>query len=261
MNKARVWAVMLRHLYYFKHSWERWTDAFYWPAVDILLWGLTSVYIREIANSVPNLVLVILTGLVFWQVVWRSQYEITVNLLEEMWNQNMVNLFSTPLKISEWMMGLAVVGVAKMVLTAGFAFFLVFALYKVNVFQVGWLFLPMMMMLLMSGWYIGFFVAGLLIRWGKNIQTMAWAGVYLLAPFSAIYYPVSSLPEWAQKVASFIPTSYLFEGMRSMLLTGTVDQSGLLKSAGLIFGYLILSIGFFFMMFNQSKKQGLASLE
>ena len=148
-----------------------------------------------------------------------------------------------------------------MLMTSGFAFLLVWLLYKVNVFEVGWLFLPMMMLLLMSGWYIGFIVAGFIVRWGKRIQTMAWSGVYLLAPFSAIYYPVSSLPEWAQSIARWVPMSYIFEGMRSMITTGTVDQAGLVKALGLIVGYSILAVAFFFMMFNQSRKHGLASLE
>ena len=260
MNWARAESVVWRHIYNFKHSLDRVFDMFYWPVMDLLIWGLTSVYIRETA-SFPDLVKILLTGMVFWQVVWRSQYEITTNLLEEIWAHNMVNLFATPLTISEWMMGVILLGLTKMIFTIVFVFSLVFLMYGVEVLQIGWLLLPFLTLLLISGWYIGFIVSGFIVRFGNRIQTLAWSGVYLLAPFSAIYYPVETLPMWAQKIASWIPASYVFEGMRSVLATGTMDQANLIKSGILTGVYLLLSIRFFFFMFNNSRKQGLSSLE
>jgi ABC-2 type transport system permease protein len=258
---ARVKAVVWRHLYNFKHSWDRLSDAFYWPAMDIFIWGLTSMYIREATVEIPNIVMLLMTGLVFWMIVWRGQYEITVNLLEEMWNSNLVNLFTTPLTVYEWMAGVVVLGVMKMVIIISFAGMLVYLLYAVNVFKFGWLILPFMALLLMFGWSVGFIVAGLIVRFGMRIQTLAWTGIYILAPFSAIYYPVSSLPAWAQTIARWTPTSYVFEGMRSVIFTGTMDQAGLIKSVGLTIVFFLSSIGFFLLMFNQSRKTGLARLE
>jgi len=258
---ARVKAVIWRHLYNFKHSWDRLSDAFYWPAMDIFIWGLTSMYIREATVEIPNIVMLLMTGLVFWMIVWRGQYEITVNLLEEMWNSNLVNLFTTPLTVYEWMTGVVMLGIAKMIITISFAGILVYLLYAVNVFKFGWLILPFMALLLMFGWSVGFIVAGLIVRFGMRIQTLAWTGIYILAPFSAIYYPVASLPGWAQTIARWTPTSYVFEGMRSVIFTGTMDQVGLIKSVGLTIVFFLSAIGFFLLMFNQSRKSGLARLE
>jgi ABC-2 type transport system permease protein len=261
MSWARVKAVIWRHIYNFKHSWDRLTDAFYWPAVDILLWGLTSVYIQQTTVNIPKIVVLLLSGLVLWMMVWRAQYEITVNLLEEMWSHNLVNLFATPLTIYEWMLAVVLLGVAKLTVTLGFASGLVYWLYAVNIFKLGWLLLPFAGLLLLFGWAVGFVVAGLIIRLGTRIQTLAWAGIYLAAPFSAIYYPVSSLPDWAQKVAAWLPTSYIFEGMRGVLFKGYIDQANLVKSAALDGLYFGLSLVFFLWMFKQSKKAGLTSLE
>lgn len=261
MNKARVGAVVWRHLYNFKHSWDRLSDAFYWPAVDIFIWGLMSVYIRQATVNIPNIVLLLMSGLVFWMVVWRGQYEITVNLLEEMWNANLVNLFTTPLTVYEWMVGVVILGFFKMIMSVGFAALLIFSFYAVNLFNFGWLLLPFFVLLLMFGWTIGFVVAGLIVRFGMRIQTLAWTGLYVLAPFSAIYYPVSSLPAWAQKVSVWVPTSYVFEGMREAIFSGRLDQELLVKSAGLNGLYFGLSLWFFVRMFNISRKKGLARLE
>src|SRR3989344_8668639 len=97
MKYQRINAIILRHLYNFKHSLDRLSDSFYWPAMDLILWGLTSIYIRNSSSNVPFIVLAIITGLIFWQSVWRSQYEITVNFITEIWDRNLVNIFASPI--------------------------------------------------------------------------------------------------------------------------------------------------------------------
>jgi ABC-2 type transport system permease protein len=261
MSTARIWAMILRHLYNFKHSWDRLTDMFYWPAMDIILWGLTSAYIMREGTEVPNLIVVLLSALVFWLVVWRSQYEITVNLLEDLWSENLMNLFASPLKLSEWIGAALLLGLFKMLLSVGFAVGLVLLLYGVNILATGWPAVLFMMVLLACGWFVGLFVAGILVRFGSRLQTMAWAGVYLLAPFSAIYYPVNQLPEWAQRVASWVPMSYVFEGMRSLLFEGVMRWDWLVRAGGLTGIYIVLAAGFLGIMFRKRMEAGLSTLD
>lgn len=261
MNWRRVWGVVLRHLYNFRHSWDRVTDMFYWPAMDILLWGLTSAWIVQATDAPADVVLVLLTALVYWQVVWRSQYEITVNLLEELWSENLVNLFGSPLSIYEWMTASMILGIVKMILTIIFALVLVWLLYGVSILAIGLMAVPFIVVLLASGWWIGFIIAGIIVRHGTRIQTLAWSGVYLLAPFSAIYYPVAVLPEWAQKIAAIIPMSYVFEGMRQALYQGTFNARYLAISTGLTVIYIVMAGGFFVGQFKKRQERGLASLD
>lgn len=238
------------------------TDSFYWPAIDILLWGLTSVYIQESGVAVPHIVLIILSGLVLWMVVWRSQYEITVNLLEEIWNNNIVNLFASPLTIFEWITAVIILGIMKITVSLIFSGALIWGLYQVNVFGgLGWWLLPFLSLLIIFGWAVGFFVAGLIMRFGLRIEAFAWTIVALVIPFSAVYYPLSALPVWAQKIAAWLPTSYIFEGMRTVLFGGAIDSANLIKSAMLTLVYLLGSIGFLLIMFKQAKISGLAKLE
>lgn len=261
MNWHAVNAIVFRHLYNFKHSWDRLSDAFYWPAMDIFLWGLTSVYITKQGDSIPGIISILLSGLILWQVVWRSQYEITVNLLEEMWNQNLANLFASPLRVREWLAGVFILGFLKMIMSLSFAVILAYVAYKANIFQLGFYLIPFMANLLITGWAIGLIVAGLIVLYGMRIQTLAWTGIYMLAPFSAVYYPIDTLPNWAQKVASFIPTSYIFEGMRKVITEGYLPQEMLLKSFLLNSALLLLGLIFFNFMFTKSKEKGLARLE
>ena len=146
----------------------------------------------------PQLALIVLTGVVFWQVVWRANYEISVNLLEEFWNQNLVNLFATPLTVWEWSVGLVVLGLLKNLLTLLVGAGAVWLLYRLNIFAVGWLILPFLFSLLISGWFMGFAASGVIIYYGRRLQSVAWMAGFALAPFSAVYYPVDVLPGWAQ---------------------------------------------------------------
>ena len=261
MKWHRVMAVIVRHLYNFKHSGDKITDAFYWPAMDILLWGLTSKYMIEQGGRLPNVAVILLTGLIYWQIVWRSQYEITTNLLEELWSRNLVNFFATPLRLKEWITGVIGLGMLKMSVTLGFASGLAYILYRVNVYATGWWFIPFLASLIMTGWWVGFLVSGLIIRFGTKIQTIAWAGVYVLAPFSGIFYPVSILPGWARNVSVFLPTSYVFEGMRAVLVGGEWRMKELMISFGLNGVYLAIAIAVFLYMFEKRKEKGLAQLE
>lgn len=261
MNWNLVWAIVMRHMYNFRHSLDRVSDTFYWPAMDLLLWGFTSVFISRNSAAIPGIVLAILSGIILWMMVWRSQFEITVNLLEEMWSQNMVNLFATPLRVREWIMAVFILGLIKMVFSVGFAILLAFIVYKINIFSLGFYLIPFMVSLVLTGWSVGLFVASFIIYYGTRIQTIAWSGAALLSPFSGVFYPISVLPYWAQNLSMWLPTSYIFQGMREVVLKGTMSRDLLLMSFVINSIWFIIGLSFFVFMFDKSKKKGLARLE
>ena|SRR3989304_2073803 len=260
INLKIVFAIMVSYFYYWKHSLDRIGDSFYWPVVNLLLWGLTSVYIKQASKDIPQIILIVLSGVVFWLIIWRASHEITINLLEEFWNRNLINLFASPVRISEWIIANILLSIFKTFLTITFAGVLAYLLYAFNIFSYGFLLIPFIASLFITGWFIGFFIAGIIIRLGPNYQTFAWVGPMLISPFAALYYPVSTLPDWAQIIAKFIPASYVFEGMREILFTGSVSYDKLLISFVLNIIYFILSLWFFVFMFNQSRKLGLGRL-
>jgi ABC-2 type transport system permease protein len=260
MTFSPIKGVFLRYYYNVLKGPHQLTDLFYWPLVDILLWGLTSVWIQS-QHHVANLPLVLMTGLIFWQIAWRGSVDISVSLLQEFWHRNLVNLFSTPLRILDWSLGVILLCLCKLVVALAFGSFMVYILYALNVFTVGWAFLPFAALLLMFGWSLGFFASGVIIYWGHQVEMFAWMIAFIFAPFSAVFYPVSVLPFWAQKIAWLFPTTYVFEGMRSILTSGSFPVSFFFYSLGLNIFYLFLSISFFKWMFKKSLIKGLSRLE
>jgi ABC-2 type transport system permease protein len=115
--------------------------------------------------------------------------------------------------------------------------------------------------LLISGWFMGFVGAGVIIYYGSKVQSIAWIAGFALAPFSAVYYPVDVLPGWARAVASALPMTYILEGMRKVLRGGPMPLEDRLVSFALDFLYLGLAITFFAWMFERSREKGLGRLD
>lgn len=260
MKLHRIYAIILRFMYLFRHSLDRLSDAFYWPTLDLLLWGITSSYFRSYLPQTSQIVLIILGGILLWIIVWRGQYEITVGILEDLWNRNLVNIFVSPLKFSEWVVSLVTLGIIKAIISFSFGILVAFVLYKIKIFSYGLYLIPLSLLLIMTGWWMGFFIAGLILRYGTKIQTLAWTAPWIISPFSAIYYPVSSLPEWAQTVALLIPTSYVFEGAREVIEKGTLDPNKLYISLLLNSIYIVLSLIFLKKSFNKVLEIGLVKV-
>lgn len=263
MSWTRIWAIVLRHLYLFPKSFDRLTDMLYWPIMDIVLWGFTTRWLQQQGGGggVQNIALVVLTALVFWQVVWRTNYEVSVNLLEELWSANLVNMFATPLKPIEWVFALMTIGFLKMFVSVVVGVGAVWLLYSLNIFSIGWVMIPYIALLMFSGWFMGFLGASLIMLGGTRVQTIAWTMGFLFAPFSAVYYPLTVLPHWAQVVAHALPTTYVFEGMRRILLNGVFSWEYMLKSLVLSLIYLIVAICFFLWACEKSREKGYVRLQ
>lgn len=257
MKLHKIYGIILRYLYLFKHSFDRIGDAFYWPTIDLLVWGLASTYFKNYNPEASQIVVIIVSGILFWIIVWQSQYQISVNLLEELWTKNLLNIFAAPVKFSEWIASLLIMGVIKAIISFSFASLLAYILYHLEIFTYGFYLLPFALILIMTGWWVGFFVSGLILRFGKKIQILGWAFVSVLYPFSAVFYPVSTLPDWAQKISSIIPITYVFEGARSIIEHGTLNVNIIYTGIALNVIYIILSLLFLRSSFKSVLKKGL----
>ncbi|MBI3952382.1 MAG: ABC transporter permease [Candidatus Doudnabacteria bacterium] len=259
MTFSRIYALLLRYGYLLTKNPDRAVDTFYWPTIDLLVWGLTGLYVEKLANNF-QVVQIIISGIVFWYIIFRAQGEISVNLLEEFWSHNLVNIFVSPISFWEWITAVLLNGVIKALLGLVFTAILAFALYHVSVISYGLYLIPFVFLLLISGWFIGFFIAGMILRYGTKIQFLAWTLVSVIAPFSAVYYPVSVLPDWAQKISAIIPTSYVFEGLREIINTGHFDLVKFMISLLLSLIYLALSLIYIKNSFRKALERGLINI-
>ncbi len=260
INLNRVKAMIYRYTINLRHNFDRLSDMFYWPAMDLFIWGLTGIYFTHLSPDSAQSADVIITGVILWIVIWRAQYEITTNLLSEMWDTNLVNIFMSPLRLSEWICAVMIYGFGKMILSLSFSAILAFIIFSYSLLDFGFYLIPIVISLVLTGWAGGFLVAAFIIRYGTKIQTAAWMGVAIIAPFTALYYPLSTLPEWAQKIALLVPSSYILENTRQYLFYGTMSWQYFAISFALNIIYLVSSLWLFSHMFKKTKKKGLGNL-
>ncbi len=246
----------MRHLFEWRRNFDRVVDSFWWASIDLVFWGLTSSYLKQNNPGIPNIVSLFLGGIILWVIVQNSQRDINMPLLNDAWNRNLINLFTTPIRLREFITGTIILGIIKLSMTGILMTLLALILYQFNIFTFGWYLIPAVINLILVGWWVGFIIAGLILRYGYRVESFAWALVFVIYPFSAIFYPVEVLPVWAQNIAHLLPTSYIFENMREILFTGQFSYSNLLVSFILNIFYMAISIIFLKSMFKEALKYG-----
>lgn len=256
----RAWAIVLRHTRHMVNSFARISDIFYWPLVDIVLWGYSGIWVGEGQSQVSSVALVLLTASVLWQLVVKVNYGISVNLLEEVWSHNVSNLFCTPLQLSEWILGAVILALGIMSCTALFLLAVVYWFYSFNILSIGWVLAPICISLVLSGIVIGFFASALLIYWGYQVDALVFMIGWAFAPLSGVYYPIDVLPAWVRTIASVLPMPYVFDALRQVIATGSTATRPLMISFALNGVYLLITLLFFKYMFEKSRERGLARL-
>ena len=113
MKFHRVYALIARHLYLYRRSLPRIMEIFYWPFLDLVIWGFITLYLAKYQKEVPGFVAFFLGALILWDMLFRSQQGITISFLEELWARNLMNLFASPLKPSEFLAATMVMSILK----------------------------------------------------------------------------------------------------------------------------------------------------
>jgi ABC-2 type transport system permease protein len=130
--------------------------------------------------------------------------------------------------------------------------------YSFNIFLIGVSLIPFVVNLVALGWAIGIFTTSLILRFGQQAEILAWGIAILFQPVSAVFYPVSVLPPFLRVAARYVPSSYVFEGMREVVANGgRVPVGKLLWATGLNAAYLAAACLVFFAMFRAVKRKGL----
>ncbi len=256
MKFHRINALLIRHLYLYKRSMPRIMDLVYWPVMELLLWGFLSAYIERMNIAGFNAVTVLLGAIIFWDLLSQSQRAVSISFLEEVWEKNFLNIFVTPLKLSEFLTATFLLAVVRIAAVAVILAGLAFLFYNFNLFTFGFALIPFMINLLLFGTAIGIFTISIILRFGTSAQILAFGFILLIQPFSAVFYPVSVLPNFLQPVSYLFPSTYVFEGMRAVIAQGSIPTNLLLGAFVSNAVYLSLSLWFFFRMFAHVKKAG-----
>jgi ABC-2 type transport system permease protein len=214
----RVGAMVRRYWYLLRSSWPRILDLIYWPTVQMLMWGFLQLYVSQSGGLFARAAGVFIGAVLLWDILFRGQLGFSISFLEEMYSHNLANIMISPLRSVEFISALMIMSVVRLAIGMIPVSLLAIAFFGFNIWSLGLALAAFFANLLLTSWAIGVFVSGLLLRNGLGAESMAWTIMFLFLPLTCVYYPVTVLPHWLQYVAWALPPTYVFEGMRALLI-------------------------------------------
>ena len=253
----RVAALLLRHLYVLRRSWPRLLELAYWPTIQMLLWGFITTFFLEHSTWVAQAAAVLISAVLLWDVLFRSNLGVALSFIEEIWSRNLGQLFVSPLRPCELVSSLLIMSFIRTTISVTPAAFLALPFFDVWVFQLGPPLIAFFANLLIMGWSVGLIVSAMVLRYGLGAESLCWLGIFLVGPISGIYYPIATLPGWLRPVAWALPSAHVFEGMRGVLFEQVFRVDLFAAAVALNLVYLALSWAFFLFMFHTAREKGL----
>ncbi len=164
MSLTRVLAVYVRQLFLLKSNPTRLATVFLWMVINIVQWGFITKYIGTLGEATFGFVTVILGAILLWEFMSRIQQGILMAFLEDIWTQNFINFFASPLKISEYLCGLVMTSISTGL--AGFLAVVTIAgvVFGYNILRIGVMLVPFILIPLIFGIAMGVFVSAIIFR-------------------------------------------------------------------------------------------------
>jgi ABC-2 type transport system permease protein len=252
----RVGAMVLRYLYLLRSSWSRVLDLMYWPAVQLLVWGFLQLYITQNSGFFARAAGMFIGAVLLWDILFRGQLGFSVSFLEEMWSRNLANLMISPLRPIEFVAALMVMSIVRLAIGMVPVTILAIWFFDFNLYALGFALAAFFLNLILTSWSVGIVVSGVVMRNGLGAETLAWTVMFILMPLTCVYYPVSVLPVWLQGVAWALPPTYVFEGMRALVLEQTFRADLMLAAFALNLVYFAIATMVFLGLLRSARKIG-----
>jgi ABC-2 type transport system permease protein len=255
MSLRRIYAIVLRQFYLTRDNATRTLQIFLWPFLDIVLWGFISKYLENVAGG--EFIAILLGAIILWDFLSRVMTGITMTFFEDVWSRNFLNMFASPLSISEYVAGMVVstigtstIGFIGMLLAAG-------AFFGFSITAYGLMALPFLLILFLGGVALGIFGVALVLRYGPSAEWFIWPLPAIVAPFVGVFYPIETLPEWMQLIGKVLAPTYVFEGVRAIVAGESFPTSSLIIGTALGFASIALAYAFFVAVYRRAIRTGL----
>jgi len=252
----RIGAIGLRHWYLISRSPPRIIDLCYWPILQMVVWGFIQKFLMTESSFFAQAAGLLIAAVLLWDLLFRSQISFSLSFFEEVYSRNLGHLLATPLRIHEYVLSLMAVSATRTLIGIIPATLLAIWFFGFSIYSLGLVLVGFYVSLIMFGWSVGLVVSGLVLRCGLGAEGLAWALLFGLLPFCGVYYPVTMLPPSLQFVSALLPASYIFEGMRAVILDGEVQIDLLLTAGALNIIWIGLGMAAFLAFFRTARERG-----
>jgi ABC-2 type transport system permease protein len=252
----RVAAMVRRYWYLLRSSWPRVLDLIYWPTVQMLMWGFLQLYVSQNGGLFARASGVFIGAVLLWDILFRGQLGFSISFLEEMYAHNLANLMMSPLRPVEFIAALMIMSIVRLLIGMIPVTLLAILFFGFNLWSLGFALAAFFANLMLTSWSIGIFVAGLLLRNGLGAESLAWTIMFLFLPLTCVYYPVTVLPDFLQYVAWALPPTYVFEGMRALLIDHVFRADLMVQALAINAALLLASFAAFLALLRSARRHG-----
>jgi ABC-2 type transport system permease protein len=256
ISPRRIWAMLLRYIYLMRSSWPRLAELIYWPLVQMLMWGFLQTYLNGQSGLMARAGGTLIGAVLLWDVLVRGQLGFSVSFLEEMWARNMANILISPLRPGEFLVSLMAMSLIRLILGMVPVTLLAILFFGFNLWSLGIGLAAFFANLLLTGWALGTVVSGLILRNGMGAEGLAWTLMFLIMPISAVFYPVAILPGFLQPVAWALPPTYVFEGMRALLIDHVFRTDLMIEALAINAGLMAVACVAFLRLLDSARQIG-----
>ena len=256
LSISRIGAMVLRHWYLLRSSWPRLIELIYWPTVQMVTWGFVQIYVSQHSSFFATAAGTFVGGMLLWDVLVRGQQGFAFAFLEELWARNLGNILMSPLRPSEFILSLMIVSLIRLAVGMIPVTLLAIPMFGFNLWGLGGVLAIFFANLIFTAWSVGILVAGLLLRQGVGAENLAWSIMFLFVPISCVYYPVATLPAALQPIAWMLPPTYVFEGMRAVVIEHQIRVDLMVEALAINGLYLAGALAAFFRLLASARRHG-----
>lgn len=257
MNLRRTYAIICRYFSLLRSSPDRLIGLYIWMLIDMVLWGFLSTYLGTLVSPGFNAISAFLGAVLLVNFFSRVMLNINMVFFEDMWARNFLNLFASPLRISEYLLGLICCGI----ITSTFGLLIAFGasslLFGFSPLTYGLAIIPFLAILFLFGIALGILGCAIVLARGPSSEWFIWPIPAIISPFVGVYYPISTLPDWMQAVSTILPPRYVFEGLRGVLHQQSMNIADLSLGICLAIGYILLASAVFLRVYRKAMRTGL----
>jgi len=210
--------------------------------------------------NVEELTLFLLIGSLLWGFLNLLLKEMSYSIIWERWEGTIEYTFMAPVSRLTHLIGTSIAaliyGVIRTTLVLiAIAFFFNISLDNANLTGA----VIILAIAAVSFIGIGMMVSILPLLTPERGEIMGTIVQAFLLMISGIYYPISVLPNWLQKIALFSPAYYALEGMRKSLINGfSLDELWQFIFPLMLLGIVLIPLGWYVFNIGErySKRKG-----
>lgn len=226
----------------------RWLEVSVWPLTFLFLF----LFMVQAFQPERKMLEIIVMAMAGWQAVHHAQMGIGTTYMDEYWSNSLTHLFISPLRVSEFVLGGLLTGLAKLLITLVLFSIAVFGVYGIVI--APWpVFLTALFFLFLFGIAIGMLNLSAMFLYGENAISLVWTVADIFIVLSGVYYSISILPLPLQKIAVWLPSTHAFNLLKSTIEPISVDWLSLI---GLSIAWLVGSAIVLNYAFHTAKKNG-----